>query len=529
MASLELSYGSFSTAGLKQPVPDISLNTSFNFTPAGHIVGSTVNLTLNGVLFATGQLNTISNYNDGITNSYSTSFSNLLSLMTGFQAAFSKDYEPLSIKCNGIEILPDNCRSNDIKVSNFSLTPNNSDPNMLQSVQYSVEFIIEQSGSMKYITGDKYDVSSIQNSYSIENLDTLSYYGHTTPTKNMYPVFDADYLPTYRITRILGATGKDTKEGALFNAKRCVSGLISYDTSYANVLNNLTIFERSTSIDFSEIEGTYTITDNSIAISGNNPPSHTETFTINHSMDENLKRTATINGTIQGIGSGWTNSWDHLKPSIDNSSISPFYQTPQTNKYLCASGAFDTVKTLLYSRILACVFPSGINSDKPQYSASSNFPNYTGIFNPIPASMSIDHNLNEGSISYNYAYDTRPVSLITGALSENLSVEDTYGVKAYAQLPVLWRRPIFQDLGTSSSFTRTATYDAVFPAQQRSTINIHASVVGDILDQFNPNKLGDTIGGPYIDSKLTKDDTNIDIQSGRYNRSKTWIYQKKKI
>lgn len=531
MAYLTFKYGSFDTSLNNQPVPDISLNTSFNLTQAGSTIGSTVNLTINGLLVASGELNSRSNANATQT-APPTSFSNLLGLISGFRAAFSKDYQELSLKCknSNSNLLPDQFSSGNIKVANFNINANNNDPNMLFSAQYSAELIIEQTG-MKYILDNAYYVSSIQNSYSIENLDTLSYYGHIGNTINMYPRLSGAYLPTYRITRTLGATGKDTKDGALFNAKRCVSGLIANDIAYTGVLYNLSVFERNTSIELSEIDGTYTITDTCTAISGTGAPSYTENFTINHSMDENLKRTATINGTIQGLGSGWTNSWDHLKPStLDN--MSGFYKAPAQSKYLSASGAFENIKSLLYGRILATTFPSGINSFTPhQYVRHASFPNYTGLFNPIPASISVEHDLNRGAITYNYSYDTRPVNLISGSLSESLTVEDTYGVRSYAQLPILYARPIFQDLGTSSSFSRTASYEAQFPSQQRATSNTNASTIDDILNQFDPKKMepstqtSNTING--IDSKLTKDDTDLDVINGKYRRSKTWLYQKK--
>ena len=529
MTYLTFKYGSFNTATNNQPVPDISLNTSFNLTPAGSPIGSTVNLTINGLLVvATGELNSRSNANQTTAN---TSHSALLGLIHNFREAFSKDYQELFLKCNNSNLLPDQFSSNNIKVANFNINANSNDPNMLFSAQYNAELIIEQTG-MKYIKDNTYYVSSIQNSYSIENLDTLSYYGHIGDTINMYPKLSAAYLPTYRITRTLGATGKDTKDGALFNAKRCVSGLITNDVAYAGVLYNLSVFERNTSIELSEIDGTYIITDTCTAISGTGAPSYTENFTINHSMDENFRRTATINGTIQGLGSGWTNSWDHLKPSLSDN-ISRFYKAPAQSKYLSASGAFENIKYLLYGRILATRFPSGINSSTPQYTRHASFPNYTGLLNPIPVSISVEHDLNRGTITYNYSYDTRPVNLISGSLAESLTVEDTYGVRSYAQLPILYARPIFQDLGTSSSFSRTASYEAQFPLQQRETSNMYNSTINGILDQFDPKKMepstqiSNNING--IDSKLTKDDTDLDVINGKYRRSKTWLYQKKII
>lgn len=521
--SVVLSYGSWSTSTLKQPVPDITFNTSFNTTPAGKLIGSTLNISLNGLLFASGTLNDTGNYsNQGTT----TAFMTLLTLVTGFVDSFSKDYQTLTLQCGSDDILLDTINSNNVRVNSFNLTPNGNDPNMLRSIQYSADLVVETTGGMKYMTDSEYYVSNIQNSYSVENLENLSYYGNASATSTHYPELSGAYYPTYRITRTLGATGKATQSGALYNAKRCVSGLIANDVLYTSVLNNLTIFERSTSIEFSEPDGRYTITDNCTAISGSSPPDYTETFTINNSMDDTLKRTVTINGTIQGLGKTWTSTWDHLRPGT-SIEMTGFYKKPAISKYASASGAFDSIKSKLYNRVLACVFPTGINDKSPPYSGSSNFSSWSGLINPTPLSINVEHDPNRGLINYTYTYDTRPVSLVSGALNENLSVEDSYGVRSYAKMDILKKRPLFQELGTYSSYTRTATYDASFPADQRATASSNDATISDILNQFDPSKAHPSnAGSPCVSGILTKDDSSLDVQSGKYTRSKSWIYQK---
>lgn len=516
MSSFVLKYGSYTFSDL--PIPDISLDTSFNTTAAGSIIGSTVKISLRGLIYASGDLNSS-------TTSSSNAFENLLSYITGLKEAFSKDYQELKLTCNNTPVLPDNVAPHTTKVNSINFSRNGSDQNMLRTIEYNIDLSVETTGGLTYIKNlddTEFYVSNIQNSYTIENLDTLSYYGHIGSTVAMYPSLSGTYLPMYKITRTLGATGKATSgTGALVNAKKCVSGLIEKDIAFTQVINNLTVFERSSSVESSDVDGTYTITDNFTAISGVPLNPWTETFTINHTMDESLRRTVTINGTIQGLGSGWSTSWDHFKST--DKSFTPTYRLPSQSKYTCASGAYDAIKNQIFGRIACVVFPSGSGNNVPSFYNTSSFA-YTGNINPIPVSISVDHDFNNGSITYNYAYDTRPLNLVSGSISENLSVEDSYAVRSYAQLPVLKARPLYQDLGTYSLPSRTASYDATFPPMTKIT-GIPSSTetqINNVLNAFDPQKIHTT----FI-SKLIKDDVNMDIISGKYNRSLTWNYQKK--
>lgn len=541
--SFDLKYGSYSFTGL--PVPNISLDTSFDTTSAGAIIGSTVKVSIRGLIYATGNLNDNTNYSVTTPPETGTAFTVLLSHMTGLRKAFSKDYQELSLTCNNTKILPDNLKPNSTKVNSISFSRNGSDQNMLRTAEYSIDLSVEATGNFGTygpVDNKEFYVSSIENSYTIESTDTLNYYGHTSSTQKMYPQLSATYLPTYRITRTLGANGKATSGvGAVANAKKCVSGLISHDINFTNIINNLTVFERSTSIESSEIDGKYSITDNFTAISGAPINPWTETFTINHNMDDSFKRTITINGTIQGLGSGWSTSWQNFADNTTGTSFFPVYQTPSVSKYLCASGGYSAIKSQIFNRAFSVAFPSGSGSTPGQlYYNSSRFPFYTGSINPIPLSISVDHDFNNGSITYNYTYDTRPLNLVSGSLSENLSVEDSYSTRSYATMPIISRRPIFQDLGTYSLPSRTVTYDATFPSLIRfvsgegipNTIN---NQISGVLYSFDPgsyrglmlpnNVLGGVMG---IISYLIKDDVNIDIISGKYSRSITWNYEKKR-
>jgi hypothetical protein len=202
----------------------------------------------------------------------------------------------------------------------------------------------------------------------------------------------------------------------------------------------------------------------------------------------------------------------------------PSYIQPRISKYKSASGAFDFIQNQMYQRIVSTVFPATTGGDKKlnYYGYKDTFSSYNGIINPIPLSMSVEHDESNGSITYNYTYDTRPISLVSGSIAENLTVEDTYGVRSYAQLSVMARRPLYQDMGTYSSSSRTASYEGSFPSTTGFLPSQTTTYINTVLDQFDPIKVKST----FI-SKLVKDDINTDIVNGRYSRSKTWTYQKR--
>lgn len=518
---LTLKYGSYTFTGA---TPDISLSTSIDTTPAGSPIGSTISINIKGVIFAGGELNNNSNYLVSNNLGYY-AFTGLLSIITGMKDAFSKDYQNLELKCNNTKILPDDIQPGTVHVDSINFSPTSSDPNILRSIEYNIALTAYSTGMMNYISGftPGVYVSSIQNSYTIESLDTLNYYGYTDSTsKTMYPTLSGEYLPTYRLTRTLGATGKDGPGGSLSNAKKCVSGLIEQDTAFWDVISNLTLFERSSSVDIDPIAGSYAIVDTYTAISGSPPNDWTETFTINHSIDDTLKRTVTINGAIQGLGKNWSTAMEPFQHTTREQK--PSYIQPRISKYKSASGAFDFIQNQMYQRIVSTVFPATTGGDKKlnYYGYKDTFSSYNGIINPIPLSMSVEHDESNGSITYNYTYDTRPISLVSGSIAENLTVEDTYGVRSYAQLSVMARRPLYQDMGTYSSSSRTASYEGSFPSTTGFLPSQTTTYINTVLDQFDPIKVKST----FI-SKLVKDDINTDIVNGRYSRSKTWTYQKR--
>jgi hypothetical protein len=75
---------------------------------------------------------------------------------------------------------------------------------------------------------------------------------------------------------------------------------------------------------------------------------------------------------------------------------------------------------------------------------------------PMPRSKSIAKDLVAGTISYSYNFDDRPPNLVSGSVSEVISINDTYPGELFSATPVIGRnQPILQYLNSRSEYRRT--------------------------------------------------------------------------
>ena len=76
--------------------------------------------------------------------------------------------------------------------------------------------------------------------------------------------------------------------------------------------------------------------------------------------------------------------------------------------------------------------------------------------NSQPKSISLGLNEFTGEITYNVEFDNRPLNLISGVLTENISVNDTYPGDVFAMIPVIGRAtgPVLQYIGGRTEYKR---------------------------------------------------------------------------
>lgn len=514
--SITVKYGTleFNTLGNE---PTVSFDTEINRSSAGHIISVTDKIKLNGVIYSPGKLNNNGNYDTSV-GAWRNIAGNIKFLQTGL-----KDYEQLIIRCGTNNIIyQSDINTTIVEGINFN---NSTDDNWAQIVDYTISLSVPNTGYINYIVDSGYYISNFEDNYSIQTEDNQHYYYSNSNINNgNFKSIQTQFLPKYNITRNISAEGLATKNNSsLDNAKIFVSGLLNSNPKINSIINNLTILDRSINITSNAIDGKYSITDNFIAMSGANTSGWTDSFSVNNEVDANLVRSVSIQGTVQGFSNvtGLPEIYNHLL--TNTGIISPLSGT----KFINASGGFyNTVKNEIFTRALQSVYPSGSLTG-----LADTFILNIGL-NPIPLSINIENNIIEGTVGYSYSYNSRPLSLVSGAISESINMEDTLSNRTYVMQDVYRRMPIAQDMGTRSLPTRKITYDATFPRPLSGVLPpaVKTAIIG-VLENFNPNKLtpptttNSRIGPGYY-SWTVADEETYDVLAGKYTKTYSWQYAK---
>jgi hypothetical protein len=203
-------------------------------------------------------------------------------------------------------------------------------------------------------------------------------------------------------------------------------------------------------------------------------------------------------------------------------------------KFYNALSGYSGIKNVLYQRVQALAVTGNYGS----YGAVSNAPfafkntfnRSENALNPIPVSVTEGFNPAEGSITYSWSYNNRPLNYIAGSISENLTIDDTFATPLVASIFVLGRKlgPILQDLGTITSSQRRVSFEVVFPRpsalRDLKFKNEQYSQVTGLIESFNPENLmpnnATTQGG--IKSYVKSDTAAWNITEGRLTKEKTW-------
>jgi hypothetical protein len=307
----------------------------------------------------------------------------------------------------------------------------------------------------------------------------------------------------YRLTHNVSAVGK-----RIFNsigvvdrqpwerARDYVIARLGYDASQilSSGINNLPTyyggFNHIRNENKDELGGSFTVTETWIITSG----SSLEDFSVETSkaIDTGLTRVS-INGNITGLEE--RNSTMGLT----------------THKYTNALSKFSIASGLAFSR-------------------AQTYSGYS--LNIQPISERIGRNPVTGTISYGYEYDNRPSNIVSGALSEAISITDNLDTQTIAIIPVLGRRagPVLQDLGTSSQITRQLDIQVVMPFATFGD-NSQSSIQSALFGQRPTNQLSgiinaaDPANNGFSQSYIQSNVENWSPKDGRYSRNITWIME----
>jgi hypothetical protein len=524
MNEINISYGTFqfkATSGY--PVPLISISQDFQRNAAGKEIGATLTINLEGKIVVP--------FNSGSDN-----MSFLLAKESGLRRNLV-DGNTLSIG---------SAQYSGIKVNRYNTekTPNN----WTQYINYSIDLVseISQTGSGYFL------VSSAQDEWSIETEADQSY----NPSVSLSLInlrgsinggLNNAEFPFYRITRTLQAVGKygplppvlisgslmPTGTSALNNAEAWVTDHLNKFKITSVIDNNLLLYNFVRSINKSETEGSYRVTDTWLA-SRSGTGDWIETCTIDSSLSENMIRTVTVNGSIKGlekfnkIESNDNDKYKYL--TTLSSGIKATYNrnliTDNSDKFTNAIKGYLKAKPGIFNKANQFA-TTGI-----KYGSFSvgNFNNRLEAgLNAVPASASETFKPLEGIIDYSYSYTNRPSGIIAGSITENISINDKNAVPVVISTPILFRPqgPLFQDLGTYTVSTRTVNITANFPRTGILGLTFPSSditKVTGVIEQFDPINLAKNIPGnkKYIRSFVKNSNIDWNIKDNSITASKTW-------
>lgn len=156
--------------------------------------------------------------------------------------------------------------------------------------------------------------------------------------------------------------------------------------------------------------------------------------------------------------------------------------------------------------------------------------------NTQPKNITIGSNENQGTITYNLAFDNRPTNIISGVLAESISVNDTYPGDVFSIIPIIGRKtgPILQYIGSRTEYKRdlsinlTLDYTKVPYGSGRnpillkkpSVIEPTASQLSSLINEFSPaNESGIR---KYFISPPTE---SWNPKDGTYSLNLSWTYE----
>jgi hypothetical protein len=258
-------------------------------------------------------------------------------------------------------------------------------------------------------------------------------------------------------------------------------GLLQGFNTPKNGGNGYDIYNEQINCDTSESAGTFSLTYTAIVKKANssistvaNAATHTFTKDISITNDASVNATVTVKGTIQGLIRGGFLYFKGNNFTLPNSGS--FITTADGNetKYSNALSHFNTA--VGDNRDLLGSFKSKIDLSKAELliKGASGFPN--------PTSYVLEHNYNDGSISYTVTYDRQNTRARDLGYS-NVSIVRQDPVEMIQEFIVPGRSagPIIQKLNMKTAGTITINIDG----RSKDNKSCSISSVCDALPVFN--------------------------------------------
>lgn len=229
--------------------------------------------------------------------------------------------------------------------------------------------------------------------------------------------------------------------------------------------------------------GTYTATETWVMASGN--ALENWSASINSSLSTPFV-SVSIDGSVRGL-SEYTPSGYHVQERNDSNSKNYGVRTGFENAQLKYNEISNSGKYGFISDI---------------YKRANNLVSVE--LNSSPNSITLGTNEFTGEITYSLAFDNRPTNIISGVLSEQINVNDTYPGDVFAVIPVIGRPtgPILQYIGGRTEYKRDVSISLVVDytklpygktrnpllLKKPSIVEPTATQIADLLAELSPAK-----------------------------------------
>lgn len=471
------------------PAVNITYSRNFNTLPDGSIIGVSYNIVFSSKIIpnkgspdSNGIFWESNDYPPDETIPSSDKLSSILKKQEALRQLFNKDN--LGKK---FEIIPEDVGTvlyfypNNIDI-NFN------DGNWFNDCDYTVSMVADR--IFPNVDGEEIsNLESASESWSIEpNEQPL---GTTAFVPGPIASLAATTPFTYRVTHSLSATGKASyfngvKNNPFIEAKNWIASRTGINNTIFSGFNNLSslgAYNHVFTENIDETGGSYSINESWVFSSGN----VIEDYSISSQTALDGIKRVDINGNIQGL---------ELR-TLSNVS---------GHKWDAASGYFSSISESFLDRAQS----------------------YTNIsLNPIPVSTNIGRNPLQGNISYNYSFDNRRSSLISGALTERINVSYAKEGCSVAQVAVIGRKspfrgPVLQDLGTGPAKQKSLSIDFVLgppSGNEPLSFDFPENLVSGLVDQLDP------INNGANKSFKQQPQENWEPLNGIASYNVTWIYE----
>lgn len=381
--------------------------------------------------------------------------------------------------------------------------------------------VVDREGT--FATGSVYDNITEDNLISLSGTFIQTYNNDWAVEVDDQVGESPDRPRSYRITHNINATGKthympdgtklkaweqartfvQQRMGNNINDYPNVMGMIGSGT--INLINSYGGYNHVRSENINEADGSYAISETWLIASGSayeNYSSSTATSTSDTFIN------VSINGTIKGLTA--------ISPSgYGGSGIPTAFDAAQTKYYEVSNSGQFGLTSDIYKRANSLVAVQ---------------------LNSQPLSISVATNKYLGEIAYDVSFDNRPTNIISGVLSEDIQINETYPGDVFATIPIIGRTtgPILQYIGGRTEFKRDLSINLQMDytkmpygsgrnplvLKKPSVIEPTASQIANLIRELSPE------GEPGIRKYFVAPPTESwNPRTGAYSFNLSWTYE----